>query len=78
MEERFKELENPIIPIENPEPATSKVPSRLKDKIKDTVWFLYLVLTELIWSGLAVSLSKWEGTKEHDERRNWFSTWQAW
>lgn len=39
MEERFKELENPIIPIENPEPATSKVPSRLKDKIKDTVWF---------------------------------------
>ena len=42
------ELENPIIPIENPEPDTSTVPSRFKDKIKDTVWFLYLVLIELI------------------------------
>ena len=46
MEERFKELKNPIIPIKNPEPAKSKVHIRLTDKVK--VWCLYLVLTELI------------------------------
>ena len=42
MEERFKELKNSIIPIKNPEPAKSKVPIRLTDKMKDKVWCLIL------------------------------------
>ena len=38
MEERFKELKDPIIPAKNPEPAQRKVPIRLTDK----VWCLNL------------------------------------